>query len=286
VPRDVLVAFNELLARQALTPAQAQIANGRITDIRTFFNNKLQMAMPVFAVGSAARGTIAAGERDVDLMAAVANTYANKYRADSRQFLYDIRQLLTRPYPRTEVGARQVAVVLDFDVIRTEVVPCFKNDGEGFVMPNGTRGWMATNPPFHTALMQAADTAHGGRLKPLVRLVKAWNIAHGQQLRSFHLEMLVKRMWDGVAIGDWPAAVSATLQVLGMWVNASFVDPWQGTTRIDNYLSAPTRAQIIRTIAESAAAATTAETHRLAGRGAAAFERWQVIYRHAFPAYG
>ena len=286
MPTDVIVAFDELLTRQGLTPTQFQTANERFADIRTFFNNKLQMAMPVFTIGSAARGTIAAGERDIDLMAAVANVYANKYRADSRQFLYDVRQLLAQRYPRTDAGAREVAVVLDFDVIRTEVVPCFKSDGDGFVMPNGSRGWMATNPPFHTALVGTADAAHQQTLKPLVRLIKAWNIAHGQQLRSFHLEMLVKRMWDGYAIGAWPAAVAGTLQVLGNWVGIAFVDPWRGTTRIDTYLSAQARAQLIRTITESAAAAATAEAHRLAGRIPAAFERWQLIYRHTFPAYG
>lgn len=285
MPRDVIVAFNELLARQALTPTQLQTANERITDIRTFFNSKLQMAMPVLTIGSGARGTIAAGERDIDLLAPVANTYADKYRANSRQFLYDVRDLLAQRYPRTSVGARQVAVVLDFDVIRTEVVPCFKSAGEGFVIPNGSQGWMATNPPFHTTLMAAADTAHGQRLKPVVRLVKAWNIVHGQQLHSFHLEMLVKRMWDGHPIGDWPAVVSGTLQVLNQWVNIAFVDPWQGTTRIDTYLTPQLRAQITRTIAESAAAAATAEAHRLAARIPAAFERWQVVFRHTFPAY-
>jgi hypothetical protein len=286
VPREVIAAFNELLARQALTPTQFQTATERIGDIASFFNGSLTMAMPVFAIGSAARATIAAGERDIDLMAPVANIYADKYRNDSRQFLYDVRDLLAQRYPRTAVGARQVGVVLDFDVIRTEVVPCFKSAGEGFVMPDGSRRWMATNPPFHTALMATADAAHGQRLKPIVRLIKAWNIAHGQQLRSFHLEMVVKRMWDGYAIGEWPAAVSGTLQDLAAWVNTAFVDPWGGTTPIDTYLSASARAQVVRTITESAAAASTAEMHRLAGRIPAAFERWEVIYRHTFPAYG
>jgi len=286
VPTDVVVAFNELLGRQGLTALQLQTANERITDIRAYFAASLQMQQPVFTIGSANRGTMVAGERDIDLMAVVTDFYANQYRTDSRQFLYDVRTLLARRYPRTDVGARQLAVVLDFNVIRTEVVPAFTRNPNGYWIANGRQGWKGTNPPYHAQLVGQADALHGQRLKPLVRLIKAWNVVHALRLRSFHLEMLVKRMWDGNAIGVWPAAVAGTLRVLGGWVNQSFTDPWDNVTRIDDYLSANERAQAVRTINESAAAATTAEQHRLAGRIPAAFERWQVVYRHTFPAYG
>lgn len=286
MPTDVLVAFNELLSRQGLTQIQFQTANERTADIRAYFNEKVRMQQPVFTIGSANRGTMVAGERDIDLMAVVANDYANHYTNDSRQFLYDVRNLLAQRYQRTDVGARQVAVVLDFEVIRMEVVPAFTRNPDGFFIPNGDRTWRATNPPYHAQLVAQADVANGQRLKPLVRLLKAWNVVHALRLRPFHLEMMVKRMWDGHAIGAWPVAVTATLQVLSGWVNAQFADPWDNATRIDEYLTPAERAQAVRTIAESAAAAATAEQHRLAGRIPAAFERWQVVYRHTFPAYG
>jgi hypothetical protein len=287
MPLDVVVAFDQLIARQGLTQPQVQTATTRIAEITAFFAdaNNVQMQQPVFMVGSGARGTMVTGERDIDLMAPVStNAYSNQYRNDSRAFLYAVRARLAQRYPRSDVGARQVAVVLDFTDIRTEIVPCFKANGNGYVMPNGTGGWMATNPPFHTAMMAAADVAHGLRLKPLVRLLKAWNLVHAQRLRSFHLEMMVKRMWDGYAIGPWPAAVAGTLRVLPTWFNV--VDPADGLTRLDTYLTPAARAQATTTINGSAAVATTAEQNRLAGRIADAFERWQIVYRHTFPAYG
>jgi hypothetical protein len=103
-------------------------------------------------------------------------------------------------------------------------------------------------------------------------------LAHAKRLRPFHLEMMVKRTWDSKAIGPWPQAVLQTLGVLATWF--SVVDPADGVTRLDAYLTPAARTQAVATINGCAAAAATAEQHRLAGRVPEAFEPWQVVYRH------
>jgi hypothetical protein len=220
--RSVEAAFNELLDRQRLTSTQVGVADTRIKTLQDFFDNNFTMAERAFKTGSYARGTICSGQKDVDLMAPLDYpTYKDRYDNDSRGFLYYIRDQLNDRYWATKVSSRQVAVTLDFTSITADVVPCFKREGGGFFMPDGTGGWMKTNPRYHTQLIAKGDEAHNGRLKPLIRLIKAWNLANGNHLRSFHVELLVYNMWDAKTIGTIQSKnVSSTLQVMASWVNS------------------------------------------------------------------
>lgn len=283
----VLAAFEELLQRQRLTERQQNVAQTRVEGLGRFFNTNFTMAITPFAVGSYARQTICAAERDIDLIAPfAANPYWERYKSNSRTFLYWVRDTLNDRYATTRVSSRQVAVKLDFTDIVTDVVPCFRREGGGYLMPNGSAGWMATNPPFHTDLMKDANLAHGSRLKPLVRLLKAWNIANGHHLSSFHMELTVERAERGCSLRSWPAEVADLLRVLPGWVRRPFPDPWPDGQRIDNYLSADERDRAARMLESDALAAAQAEKHRIEGRIKEAFERWDVVYRGTFPAYG
>lgn len=285
----VTAAFDELLGRQRLTDEQQRIARTRIETLGTFFQKNFAMNEPIFPIGSYARGTLCASERDIDLMAPFApwgkTGYWDRHKDDSRAFLYWVRDNLNDRYATTNVSSRQVAVTLDFTTIVVEVVPCFPRKGGGYLMPNGRGKFMGTNPPFHAQLIADADKAKSYRLKPLIRLIKFWNIANGHHLSSFHVESMIKQMWETPTIGEWPAAVSSTLKVMGGWVKAARQDPWPDGSRIDTYLSDDTRQQVIRMLDSDAKAAEQAEQYRKAGREKDAFERWGVIYRHKFPAY-
>ncbi len=285
--QSVEQAFEVLLERQLLTPGQAETAKTRVAGLANFFVDTFSMAEQPFPMGSYARDTICRSERDIDLMAPFSvPEYWERYKRDSRAFLYWVRDWLNDRYFATKVSSKQVAVTLDFTVIVADVAPCFRRTGGGYLMPNGRGGWMATNPLFHTRLIGEADTARGRRLRPLIRLIKFWNIANGHHLRSFHVELMVKRMWDDRSIPEWPTAVAKTLGVMGGWVRSQMDDPWPDRTRVDAYLSANLRSQVIRMLGDDAKAAATAEEYRQAGKVEAAFERWGVIYRHQFPAYG
>ncbi len=153
-------------------------------------------------------------------------------------------------------------------------------------MPDGKGHWRSTNPPAHQTLIDNADVAQAGKLKPLVKLCKAWNIANGEHLSSLHVEMLVERMWRGHSIGAYSHAVKETIRVLPLWLATSLDDPWEGGTRIDTYLTTQTREQIVRMLNEDAKSSAEAEQFRQDGEMAKAFERWGSVYRQHFPAYG
>ena len=62
-------------------------------------------------------------------------------------------------------------------------------------MPNGSVNWMSTNSPFHTTLMKDVNDQHEAKLRPLVKLMKFWNIANDHHLSSLYIELMTERMW-------------------------------------------------------------------------------------------
>jgi hypothetical protein len=256
--------------------------------VKRFFSDNFVMAQNgAWATGSYSRGTLTRWQRDVDLMAALSvSEYDSTYGNDSRKFLYFVRDALDEEYESTKVSSRLVSVKLDFSDFVVDVVPCFRRDGGGFLIPNGAGGWKATNPPFHYELMKDADAAHGNRLKPLARLMKAWNLANGHHLASFHVELMTERMWRDDKIGPYAGAVASTLKTMPSWLRNAFPDPWAAGGNIDADLSRDDRAVAIRMLEEDADNAEQAIAYVDQGQTEKAFKRWDVVYHGYFPGYG
>ncbi len=289
----VTAAFTELQGRIALTPNQRSIAAGRLANLQAFFATNYVVATPPWAIGSYGRETIVRPERDIDIMVALSvPEYWARYQPDSRAFLRWLCEGLNRQYANTQVGVRQIAVHLALgDGLEVDLVPGFHRKGGGFLIPDGSGGWQATNPPYHDQIMTDANVRLGGNLKPLVRVMKAWNImGNGGRLRSFHLEMIVERVWQkgtATSLSSMQSAVAATLKTGAGWVRVAHPDPWTGSGQnLDAYLSTETRAAIAKTMDEDAVRAQAALDYAAAGNTAAAFERWQIVFNHQFPAYG
>lgn len=287
----VIGAFNELRSLLQLTSTQKATAQAHVNGLVSFFRENFVLASDdgVFATGSYRRGTMVRWTRDVDVVVTLSvPKYNPVYGDDSSKLLYMVRNVLDQQYGSTTVSSKKVAVKLDFSDIVADVVPCFRRQGGGYLMPNGSGGWRATNPPFHSSLMRDADEAKGGRLKPLVKLMKAWNIANGHHLASIHVELIVERMWRGASsISDpYPLAVAQSLKPMPGWLGSSFPDPWPHGRAVDADLSTNDRQTAIRMLKEDAARAEEAELNRRMGHEKEAIERWQVVYRNKFPAYG
>ncbi len=288
MPTTVTGSFNELLRRLELTSDQASTAETRAKGLKDFFDANFKMAERAFTTGSYRRGTLIRPERDVDLLAPFSvPDYWGTYKDDSRAFLYLVRDKLNQGYAKTTVSSKQVAVVLDFTVIRAEIVPGFRRQGGGFLIPDGKKGWMATNPPYHANLIRDRDRELGGKLKPLIRLMKFWNIANSHHLHSFHVELMVWRMWRSAsALPAYPNAVMQSLGAMDGWLAPGFEDPWAAGGKIDDYLNSDERAQVRRMLAEDYKAAQVAEELRKAGKEERAIEKWNSVFRREFPAYG
>jgi hypothetical protein len=65
-----------------------------------------------------------------------------------------------------------------------------------FDMPDGAGGWKFSAPESHKAYVDTIDRKLNGRVKPLIRFVKAWKFFRNVPIRSFYLEMRVAAYAD------------------------------------------------------------------------------------------
>ena len=94
-------------------------------------------------------------------------------------------------------------------------------------------------------------------------------------------------MWTGLQIPSaTSAAVSSSLGVLASWIKPQRSDPWPAGGRIDSDLKSDDRQTAMNIAENDAKASAQAEEFRLGGNFAQALERWQIVYRHQFPALG
>lgn len=288
----VSASFAALLSDLDLSDRQAAIAKGRIQHLRAHFSAPgFKVRTPPRAIGSYGRGTLVAWERDIDVIVSLADDpYWERYKGDSRAFLYWIRDGLDNAYPGTKVSSREVAVRMFMsENLQVDLVPAFGRDaqGSGFFIPNGSKRWTATNPLYHDWLVSTTDARLGGRLKPVVRLMKAWNIANGHHLKSFHVEMMVERMWHDIS--SMPAsrqvALASSFKAAASWLQNPFPDPWMSSQFVDAYLSRADRAKVIGFFETDATDGARALAAEAAGRHAEAIDLWDAIFRRAASAF-
>jgi hypothetical protein len=286
----VAASFNLLFEDLRLTERQKSLAQGRISHLQSYFAPPaFQIARAPHAIGSYGRETLVRWGRDIDVIVALADVpYWERYKGDSRRFLYWVRDGLNSAYPGTKVSSKEVAVrMLLSDDLQVDLVPSFTRDaqGGGFYIPNGSGGWRQTNPLYHDHLMATSNARLASRLKPLAKLMKAWNLANGSHLRSFHLEMMVEHMWHDVpSIPSYPIALASTLTAAARWASNTFADPWDSSQNIDTYLTSSERALVVRILTKDGADAVKANAAEAAGRQAEAVALWDVIFARKSPA--
>ena len=287
MPYTVAGSFTELLERLKLTDRQQEVVGGRIRHLRDFCGRRYELVRQPWAIGSFGRETIIRPERDIDVMVIFDDAYWGNYRHDSKRFLHGFRDDLNTEYGDTKVSSQGVAVRMALsEGLQVDVVPGFTAEPSGgFQIPNGAGAWQLTNPPYHDGLMERSNIRLASRLKPLVRLMKFWNLCNLAYWRSFHLELMVEAMWRGDAtVPAWPNAVAETLRVAPTWAAGEFKEPWLGA-RLDGYLASDARGKLVERLRSDYATAQRALDASLRGDQQSAIASWAVVFHNGFPAY-
>lgn len=286
MPRNVGGGFDELLETLKLTGQQGETAKKRARHLRDVLKAEFELDGEGLLVGSYARQTQIRQSRDIDLLIPLAYGGWAKYGQDSAALINRMRDVLDARYGQTKVSAAGVAVVMDMTDFSLDIVPAFHRQGGGYLIANGQGNWKGTDPTFHLELIREHNSRDSA-FRDLVKLIKYWNLKHGGSLRSFHLEMMVDRIWkQGKAEDSLARALQFTLAGLPSLLRSTFPDPWEPAGAIDSYLTQPTRTKVRMQLLEDAARAVTAEQFRLSGDQRAAMGQWVSVFTEGFPAFG
>jgi hypothetical protein len=86
-----------------------------------------------------------------------------------------------------------------------EVTPCTFNglvstplgSKGSYDIPSYDGGWMKSSPDAHNAYVKKHDERLGNKLKPLIRLLKAWKFYNNVPISSFYLELRTTKYAEG-----------------------------------------------------------------------------------------
>lgn len=262
---------------------------------RTSIYAKLQDsfgASNLFRTGSFGNGTNISGYSDVDYFVTIPT---NNLKADSSVTLAHVANALRERFPTTpNIRVNGPAVQIPFGLDgaeRTEIVPA---DATGrtilgfrqFDMPDSEGGWKFSAPESHNAYVTEMDKRLGGRVKPFIRLLKAWKYIRNVPIRSFYLELFSARYANSEQAIVYDIDISRVLTQLHQTQLAAFYDP-----RFPNdwFSIEPCNTEAMRLDAMSKLAnadrwAREAVSSRQAGLRHA-FDRWDLVYDNKFPIY-
>lgn len=233
-------------------------------------------------MGSAAKCTIVRPMDDIDVLAIFsnANNAWDKYRRDSKSFIYRVR----RAYDGLEaaqVGTRGQAVRVFFQSGgHVDIAPVFSYGNDVYGLPDGTGGWINTAPTVANSWFAGRNAELGYNLAPLVRLLKKWNGAHSKRFQSFHLETIAANSFKTLG-SNRQSGLTSFFEWAPNHIDVS--DPGGQSGSLSGYLTWAARSdalQALKTASERAGRARDAEAR---GDHAEAKRLWRIILGDSFP---
>lgn len=244
-----------------------------------------------FRTGSFGHGTSVSKYSDVDYFAVIPR---DNLKRDSTKTLYEIRLALGRRFTSTRIRVDRPAVVVSFGPDgkeKTEITPAnyigsTKNDGYNvYQIPDCSGGWIDSSPGAHNNYVSKVDGSRVGRVRDLIRLVKAWKYYRNVPISSFYLELRVTKyaedmsriIYDQDLAGVFSHLYDIKLAQMQDPMGVSgYIAPCSTKTKLSNAKSKLATA-LIR--AEKACEAS------VRGDIITAFYWWNLVYNGKFPNY-
>ena len=159
-----------------------------------------------FETGSFGNNTGIRHYSDTDYFAVCASA---KFFNDSGSTLRKTKEALQGTFWKTiGIEVRTPAVRIPFGNYASETLeltPCTFNgtvttpvgSHASYDIPNYEGGWMKSSPQAHNAYVRKENDRLGGKLKPLIQLIKAWKYYHSVPISSFYLELRITKYAEG-----------------------------------------------------------------------------------------
>lgn len=239
-----------------------------------------------FLTGSYAKSTMISplAEADIDVFVVLDAQRHNRY--SPADLLSEVRRVLRGRYPSSEVAPDGQAVTISFTDFKVDVVPAFRRQGGGYIIPNSPSGWISTDPTVHLAQLTRENTWHKGLLVPLIKMMKGWNRIQGSTLRGFYLELMTMKVLSGVTITDYPSGMRYVFDKGREAVKFAVTDPAEFGDQVLG-LRRGTVAQASGLFQASYEVAVGAEKWAQNPFYArTAVDEWRRLFGDYFPAYG
>ena len=289
--RTINQGFIDFLSKLTPTSGESTAAQGHRASIKACLESKFGMTH-FFQTGSFGNGTSISGHSDVDRFAVIPPQNLNK---NSTYTLNRVRNALNVRFPKTDVRVSRPAVVIPFGADAkesTEVTPAYyiiKNTQRGsyriYGIPNFSDGWMYSSPDAHNAYVRNIDQKLSGKVKALIRFVKAWKYYQNVPISSFYLELRIAKYAEA------RLGIIYDINVVGVFshLHQSGLANMQDPMGISGYITpCSTNIKLKETKSKLYTALTRAQNaYRATERRSIqnAFYWWNLLYNGKFPGY-
>lgn len=245
----------------------------------------------LFRVGSCENGTSILGCSDVEYFATIPT---KRLKEDSDATVRAVYNTLAACFPDVGVALRTPAVLVPLGADSSEwieIMPAHLLDKDTasyivYRIADGSGGWMVSSPDAHGALISTADRKLGGRVRPLIRFIKAWKYFNSVSVSSFYLETRVANYVSQEVTIVYPVDVRGVLRALCNDELAGAQDP----TGITGYIQATTsegrKSEAMSKLQLAVERAEKASEAESVGDITEAFHCWNEVFAGRFPSEG
>ena len=242
--------------------------------------------------GSFGNGTGIRHHSDTDYFASIPN---DQLYSSSVTTLTKVKEALQATFWRTEnIHVNTPAVQIPFGTYASEsleitpcsfygVIPTNGDNHQAYNIPNGDGGWMLSSPGAHNAYVRKHDQRLKNKLKPLVRLIKAWKYYNKVPISSFYLELRVTKYSEGEGSIIYDTDVLRVMKYLFSCSLASIQDPMGVSGLISACSSAVKKEDAISKLQTGLARAEKAYERRESNIDDC-FYWWNMFFKSEFPA--
>ena len=285
----VTQAFAQFKANLEITGLQSTTVSTRQQNVRSNVAASLTV-LDSFLTGSYMRSTMIAPLEyaDIDIFIVLDSSHFDGTANGPANVLARLKRVIDNAYSTTTQASRNgQAVSIRFSDFVVDVVPAFNRQGGGYLIPDpGNRSWISTNPKTHVELWSKMNAQQDGMFVPFIKMIKAWNRAHSEVFRSFHLEAIIRDVFLYQRISSFS---QATLYLFENAYNHVYVsDPSGYGGSLASYLSNDTTRFMDIYTKFSTNKDRASEAINLEGsyRIDQAIAKWRMIFGDYFPAYG
>jgi hypothetical protein len=197
MPKSVAEGFDTFLTRLCPLPGEHAKATSHKSSVERCLMNKFECSS-FFETGSFGNSTGVRHRSDTDYFAVIPSRRLSDNSATSLRVIKEGLQGTFWSTP--DIIVNTPAVCIPFGTYRSEdmeITPCCFNglirNFRSYHIANGAGGWMVSSPDAHNKYVREQDIRLNYKLKPLIRLIKAWKYYKSVPIRSFYLELYVTR---------------------------------------------------------------------------------------------
>jgi hypothetical protein len=289
MPRTIDEGFRDFLTKLTPSVYESEAAKGHRYSIETRLKLDFDSVRRFTRIGSFGNGTSISGYSDVDYLACLPT---NKLSTNSNYSLQKVRESLDGRFPNTGIRVSCPAVVCPFGnsaAETTEVVPADEvNDSNGYKVydiADCASGWMKASPDAHNAYVRAVDEKFSGKVKPLIRFIKAWKCFREVPISSFYLELRVAKYASDEKSIIYEYDVRNVLKLLWDGQLANMQDPMGISGYIPACSTDVKRQDALSKLERAYTRAVKAREAAEKENVLEAFDYWRLLYNDEFPTY-